>query len=88
VHLGQLARVATLELEASGCLTVEVDWKKVAGGRTSTTRNHHTLTPAWEPWGSPHGHCTVADSRNATERSFDGYLKTAEVYSGKNRQPI
>jgi hypothetical protein len=28
----------------------------VAGGRTSKTRNHHTLTPASEPWGSPHAY--------------------------------
>ncbi len=56
LHPSQLARVATLELEASGCLTVEVGWKEVAGGRTSKTRNHHTLTPASEPWGSPHAY--------------------------------
>ena len=49
LHPGQLARVATLELEAEGCLTVEVDWKEVAGSRPSQTRNHHSLTPAWEP---------------------------------------
>jgi hypothetical protein len=28
----------------------------VAGGRPSQTRNHHTLTPAWEPWGSAYGY--------------------------------
>jgi hypothetical protein len=56
LYPGQPARVATWELEAEGCLTVEVDWKEVAGGRTSKTRNHHTLTPASEPWGSPHAY--------------------------------
>ena len=56
LHSGQPARVATLELEAEGCLTVEVDCKEVAGGRTSQTRNHQTLTPALEPWGSAYGY--------------------------------
>jgi hypothetical protein len=31
----------------------------VAGGRTSKTRNHHTLTPASEPWGSPHAYVQI-----------------------------
>jgi hypothetical protein len=38
-----------LELEAEGCLTVEVDWKAVACGRPRQIRNHHTLTSEWEP---------------------------------------
>ena len=32
LHPGQPGRVAALELEASGCLKVEVDLKEVAGG--------------------------------------------------------
>ena len=64
LHSGQPARVATLELEAEGSLTVEVDWKEVAGGRPSQTRNHHTLTPAWDPWGSPHAYVTTAGLHN------------------------
>jgi hypothetical protein len=56
LHPSQPARVATLELEASGCLTVEVDWGAVACDRPRQTRNHHTLASAWEPWGSPHGY--------------------------------
>ena len=42
LHPDQPARVATLELEAEGCLTVEVGWKEVTGGCPSKTRNHHT----------------------------------------------
>ena len=60
LHPSQLTRIAALELKASGCLTVELDWKEVAGGRTSKTRNHQTLTPAPEPWGSPHGYGVAA----------------------------
>jgi hypothetical protein len=52
LHPGQPARVTTLELEAEGCLTVEVDWGAVSFGCPSQIRNHHALTPAWEPWGS------------------------------------
>jgi glycosyltransferase involved in cell wall biosynthesis len=61
LHPGQPARVATLELEAEGSLTVEVDWKEVAGGRTSKTRNYHTLTPVWKPWGSVYAYLHMAN---------------------------
>jgi hypothetical protein len=39
LHQGQLARVATLELEAEGCLTVEVTgerWGSVVRGKPGT----------------------------------------------------
>jgi hypothetical protein len=55
LHPGQLDGVAALELEAAGGLTVEVVRRAVAVGRPRTTRNYHTLTTEWEPWGSPHG---------------------------------
>jgi hypothetical protein len=57
LHPGQPARVATLELEAAGCLTVEVARWTVLGGRPRQTRNHHTLTTEWEPWGSAYAYC-------------------------------
>jgi hypothetical protein len=50
LHPGQLVRVATLELESEGYLTVEVDRIAVEFGRPSQVWNHHPLTPAWEPW--------------------------------------
>ena len=53
LYPGQPARVATWELEASGGLTVEVGWGAVGFGCPRQIRNHHTLTPVWEPWGSP-----------------------------------
>ena len=56
LHPGQLDGVAALELEAAGGLTTEVDRRAMAVGRRRTTRNHHTLTPEWEPWGSPHAY--------------------------------
>jgi hypothetical protein len=56
LHPGQLDRVAALELQAKGRLTVEVVRRAVAVGRPKATRNHHTLTPEWEPWGSPHAY--------------------------------
>jgi hypothetical protein len=43
------ARGATLELEASGGLTVEVNREANAAGRPIQTRNHRTLKPEWEP---------------------------------------
>jgi hypothetical protein len=55
-HLSQPARVATLELEASSGLTAEVVRVAVAAGRPRQTRNHHTLKPVWEPWGSAYGY--------------------------------
>ncbi len=60
LHPGQHVRVAALELEAAGGLTVEVFRRAVAVGRPKAPRNHHTLTPEWKPWGSPHGYpgCT------------------------------
>ena len=56
LHPSQPARVATLELEASGGLIAEVDRAPEANDRSRQTQNHHTLTPEWEPWGSPHAH--------------------------------
>ena len=53
LHPGQLDGVAALELEAAGRLTVEVDRRSPVAGRPRSTRNHHTLTPEWDPWGSP-----------------------------------
>ncbi len=52
LHPGEPARVATLELEAEGGLTVEVGWGAVGFGCARQIRNHHTLMPEWEPWGS------------------------------------
>jgi hypothetical protein len=56
LHPGQLDRVAALELEATGRLTVEVDRRAPVSGRPRATRNHNTVTPEWEPWGSAHAY--------------------------------
>jgi hypothetical protein len=42
----------------------------VADGRTSKTRNHHTLTPAWEPWGSAYGYSERAVFRFEIVHTF------------------
>jgi hypothetical protein len=56
LHPGQPARVATLELEVEGCLTVGVDSGAVWFGCPRQIRNHSAPTPAWEPWGSAYGY--------------------------------
>jgi hypothetical protein len=56
LHPSQFAQVAALELKATGRLTVEVDRRAPVAGRPRATRNHHTLKPEWEPWGSPHAY--------------------------------